>query len=81
MIKVERFTTGITKDFLKSMALLIISFYVFKVEYPSKIENSLTFIQKFFLDMSKVRERRQLGFVTLNGNLAISGWVGLAYVG
>ena len=78
----ERFTTGITKDFLKSMALLIISFYVFKVEYPSKIENSLTFIQKFFLDIndkSKVRERRQLGFVTLNGNLAISGWVGLAY--
>ena len=26
-----------------------------------------------------VRERRQLGFVTLNGNLAVSGWVGLAY--
>ena len=24
-------------------------------------------------------ERRQLGFVTLNGNLAVSGWVGLAY--
>ena len=27
----------------------------------------------------KVRERRQLGFVTLNGNLAVIGWVGLAY--
>ena len=26
-----------------------------------------------------LRERRQLGFVTLNGNLAVSGWVGLAY--
>ena len=26
-----------------------------------------------------VRERRQLGFVTLYGNLAVSGWVGLAY--
>ena len=25
------------------------------------------------------RERRQLGFVTLNGNLAVSGWVGLTY--
>ena len=24
-------------------------------------------------------ERRQLCFVTLNGNLAVSGWVGLAY--
>ena len=26
-----------------------------------------------------IRERQQLGFVTLNGNLAVSGWVGLAY--
>ena len=26
-----------------------------------------------------IRERRQLVFVTLNGNLAVSGWVGLAY--
>ena len=26
-----------------------------------------------------LRERRQLGFVKLDGNLAISGWVGLAY--
>ena len=26
-----------------------------------------------------VRERQQLGFVTLNDNLAVSGWVGLAY--
>ena len=26
-----------------------------------------------------VRERRQVGFVTLIGNLAVSGWVGLAY--
>ena len=26
-----------------------------------------------------VMERRQLGFVTLSGNLATSGWVGLAY--
>ena len=24
-------------------------------------------------------ERRKLGFVTLNGNLTVSGWVGLAY--
>ena len=28
---------------------------------------------------NEVRERRQLGFVMLNGNLAVSGWVGLAY--
>ena len=27
----------------------------------------------------KVRERRQLGFVTFNNNLGVSGWVGLAY--
>ena len=27
----------------------------------------------------KVRERRQLGFVTFNENLAVSRWVGLAY--
>ena len=26
-----------------------------------------------------LRERRQLRFATLNGNLAVSGWVGLAY--
>ena len=26
-----------------------------------------------------VRERRQIGFVTLNGDVAVSGWVGLAY--
>ena len=25
------------------------------------------------------RERWQLGSITLNGNLAVSGWVGLAY--
>ena len=27
----------------------------------------------------KVRERRQLGFVTFSNNLGVSGWVGLAY--
>ena len=27
----------------------------------------------------RVRESQQLGFVTLNGNFAVSGWVGLAY--
>ena len=43
---------GTTKDFVKSMALLISSFYVFNIEYPSKIENTLTFIQKFFLDIN-----------------------------
>ena len=26
-------------------------------------------------------EHRQLGFVTLNSNLVVSGWVGLAYDG
>ena len=40
-IKVEQFTTGTTKDFLRSLALLISSFYVFHVEYPSKIEKFL----------------------------------------
>ena len=49
----EQFTTGTTKDFVKSMALLISSFYVFNVEYPSKIENILTFIQKFFLNINE----------------------------
>ena len=28
---------------------------------------------------TRVTERRQLSFFTLNGNLAVSGWVGLAY--
>ena len=28
---------------------------------------------------NKIRERRQLRFVTLNGNFAVSWWVGLAY--
>ena len=32
-----------------------------------------------FLFGTSFRERRQWGFVTLNGNLAVSGWVGLAY--
>ena len=27
----------------------------------------------------KVRERRQLGFVTFSNNLSVSGWVSLAY--
>ena len=27
----------------------------------------------------KVRERRQLGFVTFNSNMGVNGWVGLAY--
>ena len=39
-IKVEQFTTSTTKYFVKSMARLISSFYVFNVEYPSKIENT-----------------------------------------
>ena len=51
-IKVEQVTTGTTKDFMKWVALLISSFYVFNVEYPSKIENILTFIQKFFLGIN-----------------------------
>ena len=51
-IKVEQFTAGTTKHFVKLMALLISSFYVFNIEYPSKIENTLTFIQKFFLDIN-----------------------------
>ena len=51
-IKVEQFTTGTIKDFVKSRALLISSFYVFNVEYPSKVESKLTFIQKFFLNIN-----------------------------
>ena len=43
---------GTTKDFVKSMALLISSFYLFNIEYPSQVENILTFIQKFFLDIN-----------------------------
>ena len=34
------------------MALLISPFYVFNVEYPSRIEKTLTFIQKFSLDIN-----------------------------
>ena len=51
-IKLEQFTTGTTKDLVKSMALLISSFYVFNVEHPSKIGNTLTFIQKVFLNIN-----------------------------
>ena len=39
-------------------------------------------IKKFFrIDFANIylRQRRQLGCVTLNGNLVVSGWVGLAY--
>ena len=39
-------------------------------------------IKKFFrIDFANIylRQRRQLGCVTLNGNLAVSGWMGLAY--
>ena len=32
-----------------------------------------------FMKQILLRERRQLGLVTLNGNLAVSGRVGLAY--
>ena len=38
----------------------------------------ITYILKG-IQMTLVKERRQLGFVTLNGNLAVSGLVGLAY--
>ena len=30
-------------------------------------------------NINTIRERRQVGFVTLNGNLAVSEWVGLVY--
>ena len=33
----------------------------------------------FIRNINWIRERRKLGLVTLNGNLAVSGWVGLAY--
>ena len=40
----------------------------------------LVFLQDFPLCMFlSVWERRQLGFVMLNGNLVVSRWVGLAY--
>ena len=51
-VKAEQFTAGTTKDFAKSVALLISLFYVFNVEYPSRTESTLTFIQKFFLDIN-----------------------------
>ena len=38
---------------------------------------TLLFIVSWFLH--KLREFRQLGFVTLNNNLAFSEWLGLAY--
>ena len=42
-----------------------------------------TFATEEIINLKKqktLRERRQLGFfLTLNGNLVISGWVGLAY--
>ena len=36
-------------------------------------------LQTNLLTVISIRERRQLGFVMLNDNLAVSGWVGLAY--
>ena len=42
---------------------------------PNTDQNKLSKLHIWAL----IRERRQLGFVTLNGNLAVSGWVGLAY--
>ena len=43
------------------------------------IFNDLLNERKGFKYHIALREHRKLGFVTLNGNLLVSGWVGLAY--
>ena len=51
-IMVERFRLTSTKDFIKTFGVLMASFYVFNLEYTKKVEGSLIFIQKLFLNIN-----------------------------
>ena len=72
----------------KKLSYLIFSLYILFSGFLRNLEShaclyedfamnfTLLFIVSWFLH--KLRERRQLGFIIFNNNLAISGWVGLA---
>ena len=48
-LKVETFTLACGKNFIEMFGLMLVSFYVFNVEYPKKLEGSPMFLQKFLL--------------------------------
>ena len=49
----------------------------FSIHFEEK--NEMAFTRLMTRNLRNLRERQQLGFVTLNNNLAVSGLVGLAY--
>ena len=48
---VEGEVIGSAEDFFNAFTLYMASFYVFNIAYPKDFEKSLTFIQKFFLEI------------------------------
>ena len=42
---------GRSDDFFNSFSLYMASFYVFNIAYPKDFQNTLTFVQKYFLEI------------------------------
>ena len=62
---VEGEVIGSPEDLFTAFTLYMASFYVFNVAYPKDFENSLTFIQKFFLEILDNRLKAQPRVLTL----------------
>ena len=62
---VEGEVIGSPEDLFTAFTLYMTSFYVFNVAYPKDFENSLTFIQKFFLEILDNRLKAQPRVLTL----------------
>ena len=51
-IKVENVTIEYTDDFVKAVAMLLSTYYVFNIAYAEKSQASLLLIQKLFLEIA-----------------------------
>ena len=51
-VMVERFRLSSGKDFARTFGVLMASFYIFNLEYNSKLEGLFIFFQKLFLNMN-----------------------------
>ena len=55
-----------TKEMKEAFALFLASFYIFNIAYPPKIEKSLQFYQKMFLQLDDSVPRRNAVIKLMN---------------
>ncbi|XP_066914364.1 uncharacterized protein [Clytia hemisphaerica] len=61
-VKVEEEILATTNNFFDAVCLMLASYYVFNIVYPNSLINTLTFIQKYILDIGD--ETKTLGRVS-----------------